>query len=95
MLVPKLKILYLLKFNSCNISSLYFNIKNNFYQKFTTRYAQIGHKIKTALKLLKFGTLDPKTRSKNKNMWNVVTAMTFFVRIYFGLQTHLQLITKK
>ena len=29
------------------------------------------------------------------NVWNVVTAMKLFIRIYFGLRTHLQLITKK
>ena len=28
-------------------------------------------------------------------VWNVVATMKLFIRIYFGLQTHLQLITKK
>ena len=28
-------------------------------------------------------------------VWNVVTAMKLFIRLYFRLQTHLQLITKK
>ena len=32
---------------------------------------------------------------KERHVWNVLTAMKLFIRIYFGLQTHLQLITKK
>ena len=35
-----------------------YNVKNNFYEIFTTCYAQNGPKFKNAQNLLKFGTCD-------------------------------------
>ena len=34
-------------------------------------------------------------QTKLNHVWNVVTTMKLFIKIYLGLQTHLQLITKK
>ena len=53
-------------------ANLDFDIKNDFYEIFTTCYTQIGSKIKCAQNLLKFGTFDISNMSISILMWKMI-----------------------